>query len=135
VRKDESFDFEGQTYECVGQSEYHDTPARRISVLELYSRCPDCNRGFLCLATRSQIQKRELPRRCDDCQSVYDPVSAKAQCPPTEPWLMTEALLVTMARLRAMVNADSEEVSLAAATLMLEICDVLNPTAEATPVG
>jgi hypothetical protein len=54
VRTDESFKFKGQAYDCVGSFEC-EIPARLVLVLELYSRCPDCGRGFLCTATQAQV--------------------------------------------------------------------------------
>jgi hypothetical protein len=76
VRTGESFKFRGQAYECTGRFEY-EVPARWVSVIELHSRCPDCGRGFSCTATRSQIRKRELRRRCDSCRSPGVPIPVK----------------------------------------------------------
>jgi hypothetical protein len=80
VRTGESFRFKGQAYECTGSFEY-EVPARWVSVIELHSRCPDCGRGFSCTATRSQIRKRELRRRCDYCCSPGVPVPVKLKSP------------------------------------------------------
>ena len=81
-----TFKLRGQPYECTGSFE-HDIPARCVTVFELYTRCPDCGRGFTATASASQIHKRQVNRRCHDCRSPGVPikVAAKQQASAMKP--------------------------------------------------
>ena len=62
-----SFNFKGQRYEYTGSREI-EVPAKRVTVYQLRSRCPDCGAAFTVSASARQIQGRSLNRRCRDCR-------------------------------------------------------------------
>lgn len=76
-----SFKFRDQRYQCIGQFETEYRPGRCIPIIELASRCPTCGNPFTITASRTQIRKRELVRRCAPCRQLrLGPVKA-----PTNP--------------------------------------------------
>lgn len=62
--------FRGQRYTCVGQFETEYRPGWWIPIFELASRCPTCGDAFTATASRTQIRRRKLVRRCKPCRRL-----------------------------------------------------------------
>lgn len=69
----------GQQFSCEGWRRA-DTPLHfSVREYELQTHCCDCRNGFSQYATRAQIRRDKLRRRCDDCKrpgSITRPVRA-----------------------------------------------------------
>jgi hypothetical protein len=64
----------GRPFECVSTFE-HFIPARCVTIFELESKCPDCDRTFTCNGTATKIRKGQFRRRCPDCYKPGVPVA------------------------------------------------------------
>jgi hypothetical protein len=65
-----TFKFRGQRYTCVDRFEIEHRTDYWIPILELESRCPTCGAAFSLTASRTQIRKRSLVRRCRPCRQL-----------------------------------------------------------------
>jgi hypothetical protein len=58
----------GQLFEHVTEREHCTRDGRWVTLVELWSRCPDCGEGFYQLRTPSAWRnRRRIKRRCDAC--------------------------------------------------------------------
>jgi hypothetical protein len=64
------FTTRGQRYIQTGQF-WHEMPSgHEVRILELESICPECGTTFELTASRGQIRKRQLVRRCVPCRAL-----------------------------------------------------------------
>jgi hypothetical protein len=75
MKIEDQFEVGGQTYTCVGSSEYE--IQRWVTLYDLKTRCADCGRAFETQATQTRIRRREMSRRCGDCRSPGVPITPR----------------------------------------------------------